>query len=61
MKTSPIGYVKDVDLRGSLFDTGRTNGVVSSVYTNFFIDHTEPVEALAWVLYSAFSATASLR
>ncbi|KAF1956378.1 hypothetical protein CC80DRAFT_492613 [Byssothecium circinans] len=49
MKASPVGYVKDADLRGSLFDTGETNGVVSSVYTNFFVDHTEPLEALAWV------------
>jgi hypothetical protein len=25
------------------------SGVVSSVYTKFFVDHTEPLEALAWV------------
>ncbi|KIX03760.1 uncharacterized protein Z518_07313 [Rhinocladiella mackenziei CBS 650.93] len=49
MNASPIGYAKDADLRGSLFHTRETNGVVSSVYTNFFVDHTEPLEALAWV------------
>ena len=49
MKASPIRYVKDAVLRGSLFDREDTSGVVSSVYTNFFVDHTEPLEALAWV------------
>jgi hypothetical protein len=48
MKASPVGYVKDADLRGSLF-ARETNGVVSSGYTNFFVDHTEPLEALARV------------
>lgn len=49
MKTSPIGYVKDAQLRGSLFDREDTSGAVSSVYTHFFVNHTEPLEALAWV------------
>jgi hypothetical protein len=49
MKASPINYVKDAGLRGSLFDPEDTSGVVSSVYTKFFVDHTEPLEALAWV------------
>ena len=49
MKVSPISYVKDAELRGSLFDLEDTSGVISSVYTNFFVDHTEPLEALAWV------------
>lgn len=48
MKTSPISYVKEAELRGSLFDSKDTNGVVSSVDTKFFVDHTEPLEALAW-------------
>lgn len=49
MKVSPISYVKDAELRGSLFDPENTSGVISSVYTKFFVDHTEPLEALAWV------------
>lgn len=48
-EVSPISYVKDAELRGSLFDPEDTSGVISSVYTQFFVDHTEPLEALAWV------------
>lgn len=49
MKASPIRYVNDAELRGSLFEREDTSGAVSSVHTNFFVDHTEPLEALAWV------------
>lgn len=49
MKVSPITYVKGAELRGSLFDPEDASGVVSSVYTNFFVDHTKPLKALAWV------------
>ena len=49
MKASPISYVKDAELHGSIFDSENTSGVVSSVYTSFFVDHVEPLEALAWV------------
>ncbi|KAK3174280.1 hypothetical protein OEA41_001524 [Lepraria neglecta] len=49
MESSPISYVKDAELRGSLFNPEDTSGVISSVYTQFFVDHTEPLEALAWV------------
>ena len=49
MKGSPIRYVKDAELRGSPFDPEDTSGVISSVYTKFFVDHTEPLEALSWV------------
>ncbi|MCJ1428456.1 hypothetical protein MMC29_006366 [Sticta canariensis] len=49
MKASPIGYVKDAELRGNLFDPAETSGIVSSVDTRFFVDHTEPLKALAWV------------
>ena len=48
MKTSPIRYVKDAKLRGSLFKPEDTSGLVSSVETGFWVDHTEPLEALAW-------------
>ncbi|KAL1962421.1 hypothetical protein VTN77DRAFT_9692 [Rasamsonia byssochlamydoides] len=49
MKSSPISYVRAARPHGSLFNSGNTDGAVSSVDTNFFIDHTEPLEALASV------------
>jgi len=49
MKASPVGYVRDAKLRGKLFDSEDTSGLVSSVDTGFFVDHEEPLEALAWV------------
>jgi hypothetical protein len=49
MEASPIGYVKDAKLRGNLFTPEDTSGFVSCVDTGFFVDHTEPLEALAWV------------
>ena len=49
MEASPVRYVKDAKLHGSLFDPGDTSGLVSCVDTGFFVDHNEPLEALAWV------------
>jgi hypothetical protein len=49
MGCSPISYIKDAKLSGSLFNPEDTNGVVSSVDTGFFVDHEEPLEALLWV------------
>jgi hypothetical protein len=49
MKASPISYVKDAKLRGSVFDPDDTSGLVSSLDSGFFVDHNEPLEALAWV------------
>ena len=49
MKVSPISYIKDAELRGSLFDPEDTSGAISSVNTRFFVDHTEPLKALKWV------------
>ena len=49
MKVSPVGYVRDAKLRGTLFNSRDTSGLVSSVDTGFFVDHEEPLEALAWV------------
>ena len=48
MRASPIRYVKDAKLRGSLFNPEDASGLVSSVDAGFWIDHTEPLEALAW-------------
>lgn len=49
MKASPIRYVKEAKLRGSLFNPEDASGLISSVDTSFWIDHTEPLEALVRV------------
>ena len=46
MKVSPVEYVRHAKLRGSLFDPQDISGAISSVDTEFFVDHTEPLEAL---------------
>lgn len=57
MEASPVGYVKSMELHGSLFQGECTTGAISSVFSNFYIDHSEPLEVLAaykargeWVL-----------
>ncbi|KAG6377942.1 hypothetical protein JVT61DRAFT_14735 [Boletus reticuloceps] len=57
LKASPVKYLRDAKLRGSLFEENCTSGAVSSVYTNFYVDHAEPLDALSvyqrrqqWVL-----------
>jgi hypothetical protein len=49
MYASPVEYVRTAKLRGSLFDDDTADGTVSCANTNFFVDHTEPLEALAAV------------
>lgn len=62
MKASPIRYIKNAKLRGNLFhpkdnpekdddddDDGGASGLISSVDTEFWVDHTEPLKALARV------------
>jgi regulation of enolase protein 1 (concanavalin A-like superfamily) len=49
MRESPISYVKNAKLCGSVFELEDTSGIVSCVDTNFFVDHMEPLEALARV------------
>jgi hypothetical protein len=49
MKVSPVEYVRDAKLRGSLFDSKDTSGCICCVDSGFFVDHGEPLEALAWV------------
>ncbi|KAI1343673.1 hypothetical protein F5Y15DRAFT_173699 [Xylariaceae sp. FL0016] len=46
MKASPIAYIRDAQLSGSLFHPEDDTGLVSGVNTNFFVDHIEPLEAL---------------
>ena len=49
MEVSPIKYVKKAKLRGHLFDATDESGCVSSAWTNFPVDHREPLEVLAGV------------
>ena len=49
MSASPISYIKDAKLRGSLFNPDVTDGTVSCVDTSFFVNHTEALEALGYV------------
>ncbi|PNY27527.1 Uncharacterized protein TCAP_02545, partial [Tolypocladium capitatum] len=46
---SPIAYVKDAKLRGSLFASDGADGLVSGADSSFFVDHSEPLEALKWL------------
>lgn len=48
MTASPISYVKNAKLQGRLFKPNDASGIISCVDTRFFVDHTEPLEALAW-------------
>lgn len=45
---SPISYIKEAKLAGSLFGQAPIS-MVSGVNTNFFVDHAEPLEALRYV------------
>ena len=50
VSASPVAYVKDAQLRGSCFDSEhKVSGLVSSAFTNFYVDHDEPLAALAEV------------
>lgn len=41
-----IKYIKNAPLHGILFEGGCDTGVVSSAFTRFYVDHTEPMEVL---------------
>jgi hypothetical protein len=45
MTGSPVSYIKDARLCGSLFDSEDTSGLKCGVDSNFFVDHTEPLDA----------------
>jgi len=49
MAKSPIAYVENARLHGSLFASGEASGLISVVDSSFFVDHNEPLEALAWL------------
>lgn len=46
MKASPIKYVKNAVLSGSLFHPNTSTDLISGVDTGFFVDHEEPLSAL---------------
>ena len=49
MRASPIPYISGAKLCGVLFEPEDSTGLVSGVNTGFFVDHEEPLEALAIV------------
>jgi hypothetical protein len=49
MGASPVEYVRTAKLCGSLFDDNILDGTISCADTDFFVDHTEPLEALVAV------------
>ena len=46
---SPVQYVKNARLTGSLFDNELMSGSVSLADTGFFVDHAEPLGILEYV------------
>ncbi|KAL2359841.1 hypothetical protein RJZ56_007310 [Blastomyces dermatitidis] len=52
METSPIPYIKDARLCGTLFDPEDSTGLICGVNTGFFVDHEEPLEILEMVRQS---------
>ncbi|KAI6463129.1 hypothetical protein MCOR16_009094 [Pyricularia oryzae] len=49
MKPSPVAYIKEATLCGSLVNADDQSGLVLGVNTSFYVDHTEPLEALKTV------------
>jgi len=47
LTASDIIYLKGAQLRGSIFQEDNDSGAISSVFTEFYVDHDEPLEALA--------------
>ncbi|KAG1775130.1 hypothetical protein EV702DRAFT_1120677 [Suillus placidus] len=46
LAASPIDYIKSAQLRGDLFQKNSDTGAVSSAFTEFYVDHAEPLKAL---------------
>lgn len=46
MDSSPVSYIKEAVLRGDLFETHGQDNIVCCAYTNFWVDHSEPLEVL---------------
>lgn len=48
MKASRIRYIKEAKLCGKIINPEDSSGLSSSVDVGFWVDHTEPLEALGW-------------
>lgn len=46
LKASPIEYVATAAVKGSLFNKDDSTGLICGADSNFFVDHTEPDQAL---------------
>ena len=46
MRQSPVEYIQNARLVGSLFNRMTLDGSVSSADTGFFVDHAEPLQTL---------------
>lgn len=46
MEASPVSYIREARLRGTLFDAEDSAGLVCGANTEFFVDHDEPLKAL---------------
>jgi len=47
LETTPVNYLKSAQLRGSLFEEDPIDpSAISSVFTQFYVSHEEPLEAL---------------
>ncbi|KAG1802339.1 hypothetical protein EV424DRAFT_1273224, partial [Suillus variegatus] len=47
LQSSPISYLNDAQLRGTLFEDDCCNGSILSVFTQFYVDHAEPLRVLS--------------
>jgi hypothetical protein len=47
LEASTVDYLKSAQLRGDLFQENADTGAISSAFTEFYVDHAEPSEALA--------------
>lgn len=47
LQASPISYIQNMALCGSLFEDNCTSGAISSLFTSFYVDHAEPLKALS--------------
>jgi len=48
LTSTTVTYLKTAQLRSSLFKENPAPGVISSVFTEFYVDHEEPLEALKY-------------
>ncbi|KAG9235705.1 hypothetical protein BJ875DRAFT_373693, partial [Amylocarpus encephaloides] len=46
IEASPIGYIKDTKLCGSIFSSSNTNDLISYINLGFFINYTKLLKAL---------------